>query len=67
MKDLYGFELEGLSNLSQIGNTRFFDIKADKESLDRFIKDLELFNKLEEAGLGYWVQDEFIIEKDEEF
>lgn len=30
-------------------------------SLDCFIKDLELFNKLEEAGLGNWVQDEFVL------
>lgn len=44
MKDSYGFELD-VSNLSQIGNTRFFEIEADKEAVDRFIKDLELFEK----------------------
>jgi len=66
MNKSYGFTLDA-DNFIQVDDTRFFDIKADKESLGRFIKDLELFKKLEEAGLGYWVQDEFIIEKDEEF
>ena len=42
MNKSYGFELD-LDNYNQVGETRFFEIKADKEAVDRFIKDLELF------------------------
>ena len=44
MKNSYGFELH-LDNFTQVGDTRFFEIEADKEAVDRFIKDLELFEK----------------------
>lgn len=30
---------------TQLGETRFFEIQADKEAVERFIKDLELFEK----------------------
>lgn len=42
MDNSYGFELD-LDNYTQVGETRFFEIEADKEAVDRFIKDLELF------------------------
>lgn len=44
MNSSYGFELD-LDNYTQVGETRFFEIQADKEAVDRFIKDLELFEK----------------------
>lgn len=44
MNNSYGFELD-TDNYTQIGDTRFFEIQADKESVDKFIKDLELFEK----------------------
>lgn len=42
MNKSYGFELDP-DNYTQVGETRFFEIEADKEAVDRFIKDLELF------------------------
>jgi len=42
MNKSYGFELD-LDNYAQVGETRYFEIEADKEAVDRFIKDLELF------------------------
>lgn len=44
MNSSYDFELY-LDNYTQIGETKFFEIEADKEAVDRFIKDLELFEK----------------------
>jgi hypothetical protein len=44
MKDSYNFTLDP-NNFTQLGETRFFEIQADKESVERFIKDLELFEK----------------------
>jgi len=44
MNKSYGFTLD-TTNYYQIDDTRFFEIKADKESVERFIKDLELFEK----------------------
>ena len=42
MQSNYGFELD-LDNYTQVGDTRYFEIQADKEAVERFIKDLELF------------------------
>lgn len=39
MTDSYNFTLDP-NNFSQINETRFFEIQADKESVERFIKDL---------------------------
>ena len=44
MKDSYNFTLD-TNNFTQLDETRFFEIQADKESVERFIKDLELFEK----------------------
>lgn len=44
MTNSYGFQLDP-NNFTQVGETRFFEINADKESVKRFIKDLELFEK----------------------
>ena len=44
MTNSYGFELNP-DNFTQINETRFFEIEADKESVERFIKDLEFFEK----------------------
>ena len=44
MKDSYGFTLD-TTNCYQIDDTRFFEIEADRDSVARFIKDLELFEK----------------------
>ncbi len=44
MKNSYGFQLD-LDNYTQVGDTRYFEIQADKEAVERFIKDLELFEK----------------------
>lgn len=44
MTDSYGFKLD-TDNFTQVGETRFFEIQADKESVERFIKDLELFEQ----------------------
>jgi len=44
MNNSYGFQVD-LDTFTQVGDTRFFEIKADKEAVDRFIKDLELFEK----------------------
>ena len=44
MTNSYNFTLDP-NNFTQLGDTRFFEIQADKESVDRFIKDLELFEK----------------------
>lgn len=44
MKDSYGFTID-VNNFTQVDDTRFFEIQADKESVERFIKDLELFEK----------------------
>jgi hypothetical protein len=44
MTDSYSFKLNP-NNFTQVGETRFFEIQADKESVERFIKDLELFEK----------------------
>lgn len=35
---------------TQLGEARFFEIQADKESVERFIKDLELFEKKRSEG-----------------
>lgn len=42
MQNGYGFELD-LDNYTQVGDTSYFEIQADKEAVERFIKDLELF------------------------
>lgn len=48
MDKSYGFTLD-TSTCYQIDETKFFEIEADKEAVDRFIKDLELFeNKCSE-------------------
>ena len=44
MTNSYNFTLDP-NNFTQINETRFFEIQADKESVERFIKDLELFEK----------------------
>ncbi len=44
MQNSYGFELD-LDNYTQVGDTRYFEIQADKEAVERFIKDLELFEQ----------------------
>lgn len=44
MTNSYNFTLDP-NNFSQIDETRFFEIQADKESVERFIKDLELFEE----------------------
>ena len=44
MNNSYGFEID-VDNFTQAGDTRFFEIQADKESVGRFIKDLELFEQ----------------------
>lgn len=44
MTNSYNFKLDP-KNFTQVGTTRFFEIQADKESVDGFIKDLELFEK----------------------
>lgn len=44
MNKSYGFDLH-LDNFTYLGETRFFEIEADKEAIDIFIKDLELFEE----------------------
>lgn len=44
MTNSYNFTIDP-NNFTQINETRFFEIQADKESVERFIKDLELFEK----------------------
>lgn len=44
MQNSYGFQLD-LDNYTQVGDTRYFEIQADKEAVERFIKDLELFEQ----------------------
>jgi hypothetical protein len=44
MNNSYDF-IPDTSTCYQIDDTRFFEIQADKESVERFIKDLELFEK----------------------
>ncbi len=44
MQNSYGFKLD-LDNYTQVGDTRWFEIQADKEAVERFIKDLELFEQ----------------------
>jgi len=43
MINSYSFTLD--TTYHQLDDTRFFEIQADKESVERFIKDLELFEK----------------------
>ncbi len=49
MQNNYGFELD-LDNYTQVGDTRYFEIQADKEAVERFIKDLELFEQKRSEG-----------------
>jgi len=44
MTNSYNFTLDP-NNFTQLDDTRFFEIQADKESVERFIKDLELFEE----------------------
>lgn len=44
MNNSYNFTLDP-DDFTQINNSRSFEIQADKESVERFIKDLELFEK----------------------
>ena len=44
MTTTYNFTLDP-NNFTQLNDTRFFEIQADKESVEKFIKDLELFEK----------------------
>lgn len=44
MTNSYNFTLDP-NNFTQVDETRFFEIQADKESVEKFIKDLELFEK----------------------
>ena len=44
MTNSYNFTLDP-NNFTQINDTRFFEIQADKPSVERFIKGFELFEK----------------------
>ena len=44
MNNSYSFTID-TTKCHQIDDTRFFEIEADRESVERFIKDLELFEK----------------------
>lgn len=48
MTNSYNFTLDPnnfTQILTEVNETRFFEIQADKESVERFIKDLELFEE----------------------
>lgn len=48
MNNSYNFTLDPNNfavGSTQINETRFFEIQADKPSVERFIKDVELFEK----------------------
>lgn len=42
--DGYGFEID-VDNFTQVGDTRFFEISGSKESIDKFLKDNDLFQE----------------------
>lgn len=46
MTEEYGFKLKlDADDWFQVGDTRFFEIEADPESVKRFIEDNELFKE----------------------
>lgn len=45
MKEKNSFVTIDPNELTQVGSTRFFEMQVSGESIERFIKDLELFEK----------------------
>lgn len=43
-KESYGFTLDA-NDFIQVGDARFFEIKASKEAVEKFIKDMKLFEE----------------------
>jgi len=41
-KEGYGFTLDA-DDFIQVGETRFFEINASKEAVERFVEDMKLF------------------------